>query len=109
MRQGQAGKDVRGKARGVGVAILGCCLIAALAGPVSVGASVKVFRVGTYNGVKGGYKTIQSAINAASPGDWILVGPGDYKEAATTVPTGGDGAGAGVLVQKPGLHIRGMD
>ncbi|HEY4426797.1 MAG TPA: hypothetical protein VGN08_01175 [Solirubrobacteraceae bacterium] len=109
MSQGQAGRGVRGRVRGIGAAVAGCCLIAALAGPPVAGAAVKVFRVGTYNGVKGGYKTVQAAVNAASPGDWILIGPGDYKEATTTVPTGGGGAGAGVLVQKPGLHIRGMD
>src|SRR3954452_21426852 len=45
-------------------------------------------------GKKGNYKTIQSAVNAARPGDWILIAPGDYKEA--------------VLIRKDGLHLRGM-
>ena len=39
----------------------------------------RVLRVGTYNGKKGQCATIQEAINAASPGNWILVAPGDYK------------------------------
>src|SRR3954453_14163292 len=52
--------------------------------------SPSVLRVG-----KGGtYKTIQSAVNAAHSGDWILIAPGDYKEA--------------VRIRKSGLHLRGM-
>ena len=35
--------------------------------------------MGTYKGIAGQYKSIQAAVNAAKPGDWILVGPGDYK------------------------------
>src|SRR5262249_37791800 len=41
------------------------------------------------------YSTIQGAVNAASPGDWVLIEPGVYDEA--------------VLVTTPGIHIRGMD
>ena len=39
----------------------------------------------------------------------MLIGPGDYKEAGTRAASGSTGAGAGVLVEKPGVHIRGMD
>ena len=39
----------------------------------------RVLRVGTFNGKKGQCKTIQEAVNAAAPGNWILIGPGDYK------------------------------
>ena len=39
------------------------------------------------------YPTIQSAVDAATPGDLVLVGPGIYKEA--------------VSVTTPGLVIRG--
>ncbi len=39
----------------------------------------EVLRVGTYKGIPGQFKSIQAAVNAAKPGDWILVGPGDYK------------------------------
>jgi hypothetical protein len=87
--------------------VLACCIIAALAGGGRAAAAIR--RVGTYNGVKGAYKTIQAAVNAAKPGDWILVGPGDYKEKETIAPTGADGAGAAIVIQKAGLHIRGMD
>jgi len=38
----------------------------------------------TFHGHKGGFTTIQSAVNAAKSGDWILVAPGDYKETPTS-------------------------
>ena len=40
-------------------------------------AGARVLRVGTYKGVHGQFKSVQAAVNAAKPGDWILVGPGD--------------------------------
>ena len=49
------------------------------------------------------FSTVQSAVNAASPGAWILIWPGVYHEKSTQWPT------AGVWIQKPGLHIRGLD
>src|SRR5206468_2382191 len=44
---------------------------------------------------------IQAAVNAARPGDWILIGPGDYRTRGTTA--------AAVLIPTPGIHVRGMD
>ena len=41
------------------------------------------------------YTSIQAAVDAASPGDWILVDVGVYSEA--------------VKITKPNLHVRGMD
>ena len=52
----------------------------ALAAP---GASAKVLLVGSYHGIKGKYTSIQAAVNAAKSGDWILVGPGDYKTSSS--------------------------
>jgi hypothetical protein len=72
----------------------------------------RVLRVGTYNGLKGACRTIQEAVNAAAPGNWILIGPGDYKQSATQqIPgaVGDDRAGADILIKTPELHIRGMD
>jgi hypothetical protein len=60
-----------------------------------------VLQVGTYRGKKGAYSTIQSAADAAAPGDWILIAPGDYHEHGNPV--------AGVYVTTPGIHLRGMD
>jgi hypothetical protein len=57
---------------------------------VAPAKSHQVLRVGK----NGTYKTIQSAVNAAHSGDWILIAPGDYKEA--------------VRIRKSGLHLRGM-
>ena len=48
------------------------------------------------------YSTVQSAVDAASPGDWILIWPGVYHEKSTEWPT------AGVWIQTPGLHLRGL-
>src|SRR3954464_6507229 len=45
-------------------------------------------------GKTGTFKTIQSAVNAAKPGDWILIAPGDYKET--------------VRIRKDNLHLRGL-
>jgi hypothetical protein len=72
----------------------------------------RVLRVGTFNGKQGQCKTIQEAVNAAAPGNWILIGPGDYKQTSSSKPEGAygdDRAGASVLVTTPNLHIRGMN
>ena len=75
-------------------------------------AKPQALLVGSYNGIKGKYKTIQEAVSAAHEGDWVLIGPGDYKEASSTKPSGAYGddvAGADVLITTPNLHVRGMD
>jgi Periplasmic copper-binding protein (NosD) len=88
--------------------VLGACACAALLMFAATSASARVFTVGTFNGKRGGFKTIQKAVEKAQPGDWVLIGPGDYKEAGSNTPAGSEQA-AGVLVTKPGVHIRGMD
>jgi hypothetical protein len=65
------------------------------------GTAPRVLHVGRWRNHRGEYQTIQAAVDAASPGDWILVGPGDYHEQGSP--------NAGVLVTTANLHIRGMD
>jgi hypothetical protein len=68
----------------------------ALAGAGASAASAAMTRVvSTTKTGKRIYSTIQAAVNAASPGDWVLIEPGVYAES--------------VRVTTPGLHIRGMD
>ena len=66
-----------------------------------------MLRVGTYKGISGQFRSIQAAVNAAKPGDWILVGPGDYKEHSGLAPTGRKDLPAGVLITKPHVYLRG--
>jgi hypothetical protein len=49
------------------------------------------------------FTTVQAAVNAASPRDWVLIWPGVYHEKSGAWPT------AGVWVSTPGIHIRGLD
>jgi hypothetical protein len=83
----------------------------ALLGP-STASSQNVLRVGTFNGLAGEYTDPQAAVNAAKPGDWVLIAPGDYKSAQNSVPSGavgGDRAGAQLLIHTANIHVRGMD
>src|SRR2546427_10344717 len=78
---------------------------ATFAGSPSLAGSVHVWRVGTYRGIPGQFRTIQAAVDAARPGDWILVAPGDYHENGSSdsqLPAGG-------LIRTPGIHLRGLD
>ena len=69
----------------------------------------RVLRVGSYNGIPGPYKTVQAAVDAAKPGDWILIGPGDYHEQGDRAHPDVADVSGGVVVTTPGVHIRGMD
>jgi hypothetical protein len=68
-------------------------------------ASAKVLRVGSWHGIRGQYTTIQAAVNHAKPGDWILVGPGDYKAQGNPKAV----EPAGVLITTRDIHLRGMN
>jgi hypothetical protein len=73
-------------------------------------AAARVLRVGTYHGLRGQYHSIQAAVNAAKPGDWILIGPGDYKTTSSSTPAGSGGQfPAGVVITKARLRLRGMN
>ena len=93
-------------------ALLGA-LVAVVVSTLAAGtASANVLLVGTYNGIAGKYKSIQSAVDHAKAGDWILVGPGDYHEQADhrakPSPQPADEP-AGVVISTPNIHLRGMD
>ncbi|MFL6238951.1 MAG: hypothetical protein ACJ735_05595 [Actinomycetes bacterium] len=68
-------------------------------------ATPRVLRVGTYKGIPGTYTSVQKAVSASHANDWVLVGPGDYKENGYA----GAPEPAGVLITTTGLHLRGMD
>ncbi|MGZ6977181.1 MAG: hypothetical protein ACXVJW_03670, partial [Acidimicrobiia bacterium] len=70
----------------------------------------RVLLVGSWRHRQGQFHAIQDAVDAAKPGDWILVGPGDYHERADHANDGhADDATGGVMITKPGIHVRGMD
>jgi hypothetical protein len=71
--------------------------------------TTKVLRVGTYRGIKGQYKSIQAAVNAAKPGDWILIAPGDWKTTSSSAPAAAPDSPAAVLITKPNIVLRGMN
>jgi hypothetical protein len=79
------------------------CAVPAAASPPgwSHAGGVRVLRVGSWHGIRGQYSSIQSAVNVARPGDWVLVAPGDYHESGS--------ASAGVMITTPDLHVRGLD
>ena len=75
--------------------------LASVATPAVAAVTPRVLLVGSWQGVSGQYPSIQAAADAARPGDWVLIGPGDYRSAKATT--------AGVLITTPGIHVRGMD
>jgi hypothetical protein len=93
--------------RRVSLALFTISAVCAL--PPLAGASV--LRVGSFHAIKGQFTSIQAAVKAARPGDWILVGPGDYKTKPSSIssPKGYPDFPAGVLITKRDLHIRGMN
>jgi hypothetical protein len=92
--------------------VLATAMLASCSSSPAASGAPRVLLVGTFHGHHGQYETIESAVKAASPGDWILIAPGDYHEKAdeSGVPINpSDGKLGGVLITTPGIHLRGMD
>jgi len=90
---------------------LAACSSGAKSGTGAAGSG-RVLLVGTLAGVAGTYTSIQAAVDAARPGDWVLVGPGDYHENADEahpVANTDHGQFGGVLITTPDIHLRGMN
>lgn len=60
-----------------------------------------VLLVGTYHGIRGRYSSVNAAVRAAKPGDWILVAPGTYYLDPSK--------STGLWIRKPDLHLIGMN
>lgn len=65
------------------------------------GRSGHMLHVGRWPGLHHTYRTIQAAVNAAHPGDRILIAAGDYHESPNS--------GVGVRVTTPDIVIEGVD
>ena len=98
--------------------------IVAAGGVAAGGASAatngpRVLYVGSFGGIatpkSSTFKTIQAAVDAAKPSDWILIAPGDYHEKGdmgADAPSGSDvsdGWYGGVDIATPRIHLRGMN
>ena len=94
------------------LALAAACALGAILPATAGAAAPRVLLVGSYNGIPGQFSSIQAAVDAAAPGDWILVGPGDYHEQADHRANRGPQPAetpAGVVISTPDLHLRGMD
>ena len=101
--------------RRLGLVLMVCSVsLAAQCGPANAAGKkasrAAVLLVGSFHGINGRFATIQAAVNAAKPGDYVLVGPGDYKTTTSSAPAGQNGGfPAGVLITTPRLTLRGMN
>src|SRR5436190_319346 len=89
-----------------------CLAIAAMAFAVAAStAQARVLLVGSWHGHRGPYRSIQAAVDVARPGDWVLIGRGDYHERGDREKRYRRLAdiGAGVMITTPRIHVRGMD
>ncbi|MGB2938766.1 MAG: hypothetical protein WBD38_00495 [Candidatus Dormiibacterota bacterium] len=75
------------------------------------GQSPNVLLVGPAGTPGAQYDSIQAAVNAAQPADWVLVAPGVYHEKgySPTSNPNGKPPPAEVFITTPNLHLRGMN
>jgi hypothetical protein len=89
----------RGASRGIlkraALLVAGVLAAALWSAAASAFAAATVRVVSTTKSGANIYSTIQGAVNAANPNDWVLIEPGEYDES--------------VRVETPGLKIRGLN
>jgi hypothetical protein len=99
---------LRGAITAMAVATLILAMFVALT--QSHAAAPRVLRVGTWHGVRGNEPTINAAVAALRPGDWLLIGPGDWHpqmdkskaQAGVIYPSA-------MLITTSHVHVRGMN
>ena len=118
-------RAMQGGIRRLEVVGLAAILMAAVFGTVGTGRATaatsgpRVLYVGMFGGIttpkSSTFKTIQAAVDAAKPSDWILIAPGDYHETGdmgSNAPSAADlsdGWYGGVDITTPRIHLRGMN
>src|SRR5258708_3759757 len=98
--------------RGLGVTLAAAVLFLPFVFSVpAAGSSPAVLLVGPVGTAGAQYTSIQAAVNAAQPGDWVLVAPGVYHEKGYSPNNNKDGrpAPSEVFITTPDLHPRGMN
>ena len=86
----------------VGLGVSGCTVSQAARDPGGASQVLLVCNGSTVKCPAGSYfSTVQPAVDAARPGDWILIWPGVYHEHDAPYH-------AGIWITTPGLHIRGL-
>jgi len=93
--------------------------IAVAEGALAATSRPRVLYVGTFKGIStpkaSTFSSIQAAVNASKPSDWILIAPGDYHEtgdSGSNAPSASDlsdGWYGGVDITTPRIHLRGMN
>src|SRR5204863_9632048 len=108
---GKVGSATTRESRTGGVMRRSVVLAAVVIGALAVvpAAGARVLRVGRYKGIRGQFRSIQAAVDAARPGDWILIGRGDYKTSSSKAPADAKDSPAAVLITTPRLRLRGMN
>jgi hypothetical protein len=91
---------------------LGLTALVAASGwaPASATTTPRVLRVGMWHGIRGNYPTLEAAVAALRPGDFLLIGPGDWHPRMDYLRNQlGVRYPSALLITTPDVTIRGMD
>ena len=96
--------------------VIAASAVALVAAPATVGLTVSsastphVLRVGSWHGIPGNEPSLDAAVAALKPGDWLLIGPGDWHpQMDKSKAQRGTKYPSAMLVTTPRVHIRGMN